>query len=177
MRSAVSTTLYVLRYNRYKYQCCCRKPLVHLVYTRRPRIKFRGIVASAKTTKLITPRNFLRLQYENWAWLLMDNLSSIFVLCSYNLTEKHSMKMVSSSILWGMWLCIIQAPNDQNTVIVHSGCSIVTTVWSEPDNIAKTRDPMQNPAWSDSILLTGSDLPGMNKMWPEWRSSSLIHMV
>ena len=28
-----------------------------------PRIKFRGIVVSAKTTKLITPRNFLRLRY------------------------------------------------------------------------------------------------------------------
>ena len=46
---------YVLHYNRYDYQ-----------YSRVScwsRIKFCGIMASAKTTKLITPRNFLHLRY------------------------------------------------------------------------------------------------------------------
>ena len=36
----------------------------------KPRIKFRGIVGSAKTTKLITPRNFLRLRYQK-PWLCL----------------------------------------------------------------------------------------------------------
>ena len=65
-QSAVSTMFCIIlnRYEQLPVQLS--KLLVYLeffiwVYTRHPRIKFHEIVASAKTTKLITPQNFLHL--------------------------------------------------------------------------------------------------------------------
>ena len=68
--SAISTTFCII------IDTLIAKLLVFVqVYTHRPRIKFRGIVASTKTTKLITPRNFLHLRYTDHSYHIKHTTS------------------------------------------------------------------------------------------------------
>ena len=82
------------------------------------------------------------------------------------------MKMViAAPYFWGVQMFVIQAPN-QNTLIVqsifkyleyqempfhhhHQACLINSLIWSGPDAIVKTCNPMQNPGQTWMVYKPG----------------------
>ena len=80
-------------------------------------------------------------------------------------------------------MCIIQAPNDQNTAIVQSillnsyilrrisrcvSSTLNSLLWSGLDFIINALDPMQNPGQTWFFYTLGLDPLDMDKTWPRW---------